>query len=195
MNSRASILGKIKANQPELIKLIEIPDFEIHNEDLVEKFTKVLTSIGGFVMEAKNYSEIEKYISDNYDTSKRVIWNIDEIKNIENKLWLTSAGVALADVDLAVLQGKFGVAENGAIWITENELGIRASAFITQYLILAVNKKDIVANMHKAYEITEHEDYGFGTFIAGPSKTADIEQALVIGAHGARGLVVFLMDK
>jgi L-lactate dehydrogenase complex protein LldG len=36
-------------------------------------------------------------------------------------------------------------------------------------------------------------EYGFGVFLAGPSKTADIEQSLVLGAHGARGLVVFLV--
>jgi L-lactate dehydrogenase complex protein LldG len=47
--------------------------------------------------------------------------------------------------------------------------------------------------MHQAYEQISSADYGFGVFLAGPSKTADIEQSLVLGAHGARGLVVFLV--
>ena len=73
-------------------------------------------------------------------------------------------------------------------------MGQRVSPFIPQYLAIIVNKKDIVPFMQQAYERIGDLDYGFGTFIAGPSKTADIEQSLVLGAHGARGLTVFLMN-
>lgn len=48
--------------------------------------------------------------------------------------------------------------------------------------------------MHQAYDCIGNQEYGFGTFISGPSKTADIEESLVIGTHGARGLMVFIME-
>ena len=71
----------------------------------------------------------------------------------------------------------------------------RALPFIAQNLALVIHKKDVVATMHAAYERIGDADYGFGTFIAGPSKTADIEQSLVLGAHGPRSMTVFLVDE
>ena len=69
----------------------------------------------------------------------------------------------------------------------------RVLPFITQHLVLIVNKADILPTLHEAYETIGQQQYGYGTFIAGPSKTADIEQSLVLGAHGSRSLWVFLM--
>ena len=86
------------------------------------------------------------------------------------------------------------VAENGAVWLSEDQLQVRVLPFICQHLAVLVNQKDIVHNMHEAYDKIGSSVYGYGAFIAGPSKTADIEQSLVLGAHGPRGMTVFLMQ-
>ena len=99
-------------------------------------------------------------------------------------------GLSLAEVELLEIDGKFGVAENGAIWLTEEALPHRVAPFICQHLVIHVQK--IVPNMHAAYEELNYQTTGFGLFLAGPSKTADIEQSLVIGAHGARSLTVVI---
>jgi L-lactate dehydrogenase complex protein LldG len=96
----------------------------------------------------------------------------------------------LADVEAVVLQGRFGVAENGAIWLQEQDLVVRALPFICQHLYIVLEKDAIVPDMHAAYERIGAEDYHFGLFLCGPSKTADIEQSLVMGAHGARTLTI-----
>ncbi|MBN8880039.1 MAG: LUD domain-containing protein [Sphingobacteriales bacterium] len=69
----------------------------------------------------------------------------------------------------------------------------RILPFISDQLYLVVYEKQLVSTMHDAYEKIKKNDDGFGVFIASPSKTADIEQSLVIGAHGARKLVVLVI--
>ncbi|MGZ3757875.1 MAG: LutC/YkgG family protein, partial [Mucilaginibacter sp.] len=99
------------------------------------------------------------------------------------------------DVELGIIRAHLGVAENGAVWIKEDLVNHRVLPFICQHLAIVLNRQSIVSTMHEAYEQIGVEDYGYGTFIAGPSKTADIEQSLVLGAHGSRTMTVFLMDE
>ena len=99
----------------------------------------------------------------------------------------------LEDVSVSILEGHFGVAENGAVWITEENMGDRVLPFICEHLVLVMYASSIRDTMHQAYEYLHSSSYSFGTFIAGPSKTADIEQALVLGAHGPKTLTVFLL--
>ncbi len=99
---------------------------------------------------------------------------------------------SLAGVDLLVAGGRFAVAENGAVWVDDGCLTERAGLFLAQHLVLVVRLEDVVNDMHQAYERLQSADFGYGVFISGPSKTADIEQALVIGAHGPRSLTVVL---
>jgi L-lactate dehydrogenase complex protein LldG len=99
----------------------------------------------------------------------------------------------LDDVDFCVLPAVLGVAENGAVWITDHGGKNRAVAFLTQHLAVVLRGEDLVADLHQAYARLQLERPGFALFLSGPSKTADIEQALVIGAHGARSCTVFLV--
>lgn len=46
--------------------------------------------------------------------------------------------------------------------------------------------------MLDAYPHIQNTEYGYGVFTVGPSKTADTKQSLVIGAHGARSLTIFI---
>lgn len=101
----------------------------------------------------------------------------------------------LENVDFAVLRGHFGVAENGAIWVTDDTLKHRVLYFLPQRLAMVIPSSQIVHNMHEAYGRISVGQHAFAGFISGPSKTADIEQSLVIGAHGARALTVFAVDE
>lgn len=195
MSSRATILEKIKKNQPSVVS--ELPSLTflgLDTFDLLEKYKMVLKSIGGDFVDVQDYNAIIEFVKKNYDTEKRIITTVPELAEIATIDWFNDDPHTLEDVELTIVKAHFGVAENSALWVTDAILGQRVSTFIPQFLAIIVNKNDILATMHQAYERIGSQEYGFGTFIAGPSKTADIEQSLVLGAHGARGLMVFLME-
>lgn len=195
MSSRESILNKIKNNQPTSVN--ELPSLSflgLDKIDVIDTYKTVLKGIGGFCEEVSSLDEIKAYIATHYPTDKRKITTLPEFADIAETNWTNDDPHSLQNVELAIVKAHFGVAENSALWVTDAILGQRVSPFIPQYLAIIVNKKDIVPFMQQAYERIGDLDYGFGTFITGPSKTADIEQSLVLGAHGARGLTVFLMN-
>jgi L-lactate dehydrogenase complex protein LldG len=195
MSSRDSILSKIKNNQPTSVS--ELPSLSflgLDKIDVIETYKTVLKGIGGFCEEVSSLDEVKAYIAAHNPADKRKITTLPEFADIAETEWTNDDPHSLQNVELAIVKAHFGVAENSGLWVTDAILGQRVSPFIPQYLSIIVNKKDILATMQQAYERIGDLDYGFGTFIAGPSKTADIEQSLVLGAHGARGLTVFLIE-
>ena len=189
MNSRERILSVVKKNQPAASNVL--PDVSIPSsvKNDLEKFKTILVNIGGAVLEVDGHVQIQDYVNKNF-SGKRIVSTISEL---ELSIDFKTDPHLLENVSLAILPGQFAVAENGAVWITAEAMGDRALPFITEHLALVVNRQNILATMHDAYEKIGSSDYNYGTFIAGPSKTADIEQSLVLGAHGAKSLIVFLM--
>jgi L-lactate dehydrogenase complex protein LldG len=174
--------------------LPDISAFESHTQSSLQKFAMVLESIGGKIACVSGYDEIARIIKAQYATDVKIVSPLTEFNSltIENLDGLASIH-DLHDVDLAILKAHFGVAENGAVWVTENEMLHRILPFVTQHLAIIIDAAAIVPTMHQAYDIISSTTYGFATFIAGPSKTADIEQSLVIGAHGPRSMTVFVI--
>lgn len=196
MSSREKILSAIRANQPELTALPDVEPLKAYanQENLLTQYTTVATNIGAKVYEVKSLAEVKTVIQNNFGTGKRIVSTITELSDLaDTKEYLSDLPVQLADVELAILRSDLAVAENGAIWITEDQMGQRLLPFITQHLAVIVKAKNIVATMHDAYSAIGITKQGFGAFVAGPSKTADIEQSLVIGAHGPRSMSLFLL--
>jgi L-lactate dehydrogenase complex protein LldG len=193
MGSREEILKRIGSNKPELIDLpVFQKEFFEEALDLMQEFTKKVEVVGGNVLEATSNQDIISQIQNLYpgtkvnysnlqDTSEFNTFSLEDIKNPKE----------LEDLDVLVLESDLAVAENGAVWLEDKKLPMRVLPFITKHLVLVLKKENIVSYMHEAYEkITQTE---YGVFISGPSKTADIEQSLVIGAHGALSLSVFVL--
>lgn len=188
MSSREEILANIRKLELKERPLPEIPDFA-HPEDLVAQFKASLEANNATIIICSSEKEAKKAIEDLAGSFTAVVSRVPQFGFSSIDLAKISHPAELHQLELAIVEGEIGVAENGASWIPEENLGVRALPFISLHLAIVLKKEKLVANMHEAYKKLGPVP-GFGTFIAGPSKTADIEQALVIGAHGPKSLVV-----
>ena len=192
MNSRDYILNKIKnTNTIEETPRPNYDNLGIVYEDKYEQFSQVIKTVGGEALFCKK-KDLDTTILSIYKDEKIIASNVEgcSLGNFDTDI---QDPHGLKDIDLAVVKGEFAVAENGAVWMKNKENRHRVLYFIAQNIVIVVPKAQIVNNMHEAYKNIDFKDDGYGTFISGPSKTADIEQSLVIGAHGPKsGYVIFV---
>ncbi len=193
MSAREDILKAIAANKPALVELPVIDSTKvIQYDDLVQQFKIVLQSIGGTAIEITDLESLKKELEAKKAAGELVVNRIAELGTVDDSIALLTA-TELAAVEIAYLKATLGVAENGSVWLYESQMGNRLLPFICQHLVIVIDRNSIVTTMHHAYKQVDTAKEGFGVFLAGPSKTADIEQSLVIGAHGARSLIVYII--
>ena len=193
MSTREKILAAVKKNQPPLSALPDISVFKVHEEDIVKKYSEMFAGIGGLLVSAGSLENVKDLIRKDFDQSKRILSNIPALSDVAELSDPDADPHTLEDVELAIIEARLAVAENGAVWLTEDVMGHRVLPYIAQHLAVIVREDSIVSTMHDAYAKIASEDFGFGGFIGGPSKTADIEQALVLGAHGPLSMTVYLI--
>ncbi|MEA5541018.1 LUD domain-containing protein [Limnoraphis robusta Tam1] len=193
MNSRDLILSSIRKNQPNSeVNLPEIPIFNNNSEPLISEFQTQLARMGGQAFEVENIEEIKAKITELYPDAKMICSTLPEITG-NKPIQPNTNPHELADVDLAIIRGQFGVAENGAIWLTHEDLVVNALGFLSQHLIILLDSKQLVRDMHQAYQRIELTQTSYGVFMAGPSATGDVEAVIIRGAQGVRSLTVFLL--
>jgi L-lactate dehydrogenase complex protein LldG len=193
MNSRDQILKAIQENKPGKKNLPVLPEQGVQAASQLSEFTKNLLLVGAEWMEENRIPSWPDFLKERYADYPVVVTTVPALqKKAIPAVDARRAPSELQNVGVAIIEGAFGVAENGAIWVDEEQLVHRVLPFITQHLIILLDKKQIVQDMHQAYELIQPQKQGFGLFIAGPSKTADIEQSLVKGAQGARSALIVL---
>ena len=205
MASKEDILSKYRANVREKYDMPDLSDIAaITYPDPLLQFMNMTKSVGGNAIEVEPGRDINALIRELYPDAKEIASNLPEITIATRNPDEVGRARDLNGTDVGVIRGMFGVAENACVWIPQ-QMKEKAVCFISENLVILLPKSQIVNNMHEAYRrlathdansgIDHFDEYGYGTFISGPSKTADIAQVLVMGAQAARSATVLLLPE
>ena len=190
--NKEEFLNKLRANTTQQF---DMPDMNINGikyEDTIAQFISMTETSGGKVVNAKKDDDLNAIIREAYPDAKVIASNVSGIDASLNPDTVAEAQ-DLNGTDVGVVNGEVGVAENACVWVPQT-MKEKSVCFISENLVIILHKSSIVDNMHDAYKAIQMTDYGFGCFISGPSKTADIEQSLVMGAQAARSVTIILID-
>ena len=197
MSNKEDILKRYRANVKEKFDMPDLSDIKaITYPDPLVQFIKMTESVGGHVIEVKEGQNVNELVKEMYPDAKEIASNLPEITIATRNPDEVGRARDLNGTDVGIIRGKFGVAENACVWIPQT-MKEKAVCFISENLVILLPKSQIVNNMHEAYKRIEFDkEYdGYGTFISGPSKTADIAQVLVMGAQAARSATVLLLPE
>ncbi len=195
MGSREDLLAALRRSAPREVPLPDLSALGVRFPDPLARYAESLAGVGGACVRVPDRAAAHRALLElpQLAGARRVVSLVPGV----GVATLAPAAVAdpheLEGLDLAILPGELAVAENGAVWVDGANLPHRALFVIAEHLALVVDAASVVHDMHQAYALLASRPVGYGLFLSGPSKTADIEQALVIGAQGARSCTVFLV--
>jgi L-lactate dehydrogenase complex protein LldG len=192
-SNRETILNAISSNLPRVpVEHPGIRAFQHPDGALKAMFKQRLKEAGGAAHDVGSAAEAESKLVELHPDAKVICAAVPEIAGTR-RVEKVCDPHDLADVDVGVVRAQFGVAESGAVWLTQEDLVVNALGFLSQHLVVLLDPKQIVPDMHAAYRRVRLTETAFGCFMMGPSATADIEATLVHGAQGARSLNLFFL--
>ena len=193
--SRDAILASVRKSLPST--RTPLPDLEPPpgpREPILDRFERSLETLGGRSWRLGNVAEVISKIAEILPDAKVICSTAPEVRGTI-RIEEVNDPRDLAGVDVGVVRARFGVAETGAVWVTQDDLVVNALAFLPQHIVVLLDPDDLVGDMHEAYRRARLGDSAYGCFVAGPSATGDIEGVIIRGAQGPRSLSLFLLKR
>lgn len=124
---------------------------------------------------------------------------LDDIPWNKTPMLTISRGIPVEEDPVSVTPAFAGIAETGTLFMASSDQTPSTLNFLPENHIVVIRGSDITGSMEQAWDGLRQE-FGDGNMprtvnmISGPSRTADIEQRLIMGAHGPRRLHIVIVD-
>ena len=122
MSPRDAILAAVRSNLPRpAVPLPAIPGFPENDEPLLPSFRRQLEAMGGRSFEVADGEAARAKVAELFPAAKVVCSAATEVpgtRRVED----VGDPHELDDVDVGVVRSPLGVAEAGAVWLTQGEL-------------------------------------------------------------------------
>ena len=190
MDTREYILNKVHRNQPAPRELPAIPGFHREPESLISEFEKALKDMAGEFVESPP-SNFPAYLRGKFPDAKNICSVVPEYSGNKKPEDYNNWSDA-ADIDVTIVRSPLGVAETGSVLLTENELRVNTIGFLAHDIVILLDPKEIVENIHDAYQHPAFRESKYAVLMTGPSGSADIAGNTVHPAQGVMTLTVIL---
>lgn len=190
MDAREHVLSNVRRNQPALRELPEVPAFHHAAEPLISAFERSLKYMAGEFVEHPP-SDFAAYLRQKFPQAKNICSAVPEYSGNRKPEDYSNWSDA-ADIDVTIVRSPLAVAETGSVLLTEMELRVNTIGFLAHDIVILLDPKDIVENIHDAYQHPAFRENKYTLLMTGPSGSADIGGKTVHPAQGVMTLTVII---
>jgi len=188
MDTRDEILNSVLKNQPAHRELPQVPMFHRNPESLVSVFEKSLKYMAGEFVD-RPPSDFAAYLRNKFPNAKIICSAVPEYSGNRKPEDYTNWADA-HDIDVTSVRSPVGGAETGSVLLSENELRVNTIGFLAHDIVILLDPKNIVENIHDAYQHPAFQEAKYAVLMTGPSGSADIAGTTVHPAQGVMTLTV-----
>ena len=196
MGTREDILDRVRRNQPPAVSRPEVPDFcragqaETGQADFIKTFTQGLQLMAGTLIESPP-KDFQAFLREQFRNAKNICSAVPEYKGDTRPEDYSNWSDA-ARIDVSVVRSPLGIAETGSVLLSEEDLHVNTIGFLAHDLVVLLDPKRIVENVHVAYRHPAFRERAYAVLMTGPSGSADIGGKEVHPAQGVMTLTVIL---
>jgi L-lactate dehydrogenase complex protein LldG len=193
MDTRDEILNSVLKNQPAHRELPQVPIFHRNPESLVSVFEKSLKYMAGELVDGPP-SDFAAYLRNKFPNAKIICSAAPEYSGNRKPEDYTNWSDA-HDIDVTIVRSPLGVAETGSVLLSEKELRVNTIGFLAHDIVILLDPKNIVENIHDAYQHPAFQEAKYAVLMTGPSGSADIAGTTVHPAQGVTTLTVIFWPR